>query len=242
MMLYGGMVNHDTHFLTPYYKQEPKSPNEHIKKLLEAQELLLKTALKTQQNLDEFNIKKREVHEVTYFPINSYVLAEYETQIPSKLRTPLHGPYRVVARVGNVYTIENLLTYKWEDYHVKLLREFKYDNVNVIPTEVAKQDNELFDIESIITHRFKGNKKVLANLQLYMKFEDEQNPEWREWDKTYGGHEKVHEYFRNNNMTSFIPIKYTYDKKHPLYEEDRIQNRLRSKKQKRDGSFSGDTT
>lgn len=90
MMLYGGMVNHDTHFLTPYYKQEPKSPSEHI----------------------------------TKFPINSYVLAEYETQVPSKLRTPLHGPYRVVARVGNVYTIENL--------------------------------------------------------QLYMKFEDEQNPEWRE--------------------------------------------------------------
>ena len=54
---------------------------------------------------------------------------------------------------------------------------------------------------------------MLTNLQLYMKFEDEQNPEWREWDKTYGGHEKIHEYFRNNNMTSFIPIKYTYDKK-----------------------------
>ena len=105
---------------------------------MEAQELLLKTALKTQQNLDEFNIKKREVHEVTYFPINSYVLAEYETQIPSKLRTPLHGPYRVVARVGNVYTIENLLTYKWEDYHVKLLREFNYDNVNVITCRGSK--------------------------------------------------------------------------------------------------------
>ena len=42
---------------------------------------------------------------------------------------------------------------------MKLLREFKYDNVNVIPAEVVKQDNELFDIESIITHRFKGNKK-----------------------------------------------------------------------------------
>lgn len=109
MMLYGGMVNHDTHFLTPYYKQEPKSPSEHI----------------------------------TKFPINSYVLAEYETQVPSKLRTPLHGPYRVVARVGNVYTIENL--------------------------------------------------------QLYMKFEDEQNPEWRE------------------------SIKYTYDKKTSIIRRDRIQ-------------------
>ena len=54
------MINHDAHFLTPYYKQEPKSPSEHITKLLETQELLLKTALKTQQNLDEFNIKKRE--------------------------------------------------------------------------------------------------------------------------------------------------------------------------------------
>ena len=43
---------------------------------------------------------------------------------------------------------------------------------------------------------------MLTNLQLYMKFEDEQNPEWREWDKTYGGHEKVHEYFRNNNIMS----------------------------------------
>ena len=241
-MLYGGVVNHDTHFLTPYYKVQPKTPSEHMKKLVEAQEHFLNVALKTQQKLDEFNVRKREVEEVAYFPINSYVLAEYETQSPSKLHTPLHGPYRVVARVGDVYTIENLLTYKWEDYHVKLLREFKYDDVNVIPSEVAKQDNELFDIETIITHRFIGRKKALSNLQLYMKFEDESTPEWREWDKTYGGHEKVHEYFRQNNMASFIPIKYTYDKKHPLYEVDRINNRPRSKRQKRDGSFSGDTT
>ena len=43
-------------------------------------------------------------------------------------------------------------------------------------------------------------------------------------------------------MTSFIPIKYTYPKKHPLYEADRANNRPRRKRQKRDGSFSGDTT
>ena len=43
-----------------------------------------------------------------------------------------------------------------------------------------------------------------------MKLEDEATPEseWREWNKTYGGHEKVHEYFRSNNMASFIPLKY----------------------------------
>jgi hypothetical protein len=42
----------------------------------------------------------------------------------------------------------------------------------------------------------------------------------------------LHSYQSNTPMT----------KKHPLYEEIVFKNRLRSKKQKRDGSFSGDTT
>ena len=232
-MLYGGIINHDTHFLNPYIKSEPKSHKEHITKLLAAQKHFLNVAVNAQQKLDEFNVSKRETNEPTFFPINSYVLAEYETQVPSKLHTPLHGPYRVVARVGDVYTIENLLTYKWEDYHVKLLREFKYDNVNVIPTEVAKQDKQLFDIQSIVTHRFKGNKKTLTNIQLYMKFEDELEPQWREWDATFGGHEKVHEYLRESGMASLIPIKYTYAKKRPLHENDRANKGPRAKTQKR---------
>ena len=232
-MLYGGIINHDTHFLNPYIKSEPKSHKEHITKLLAAQKHFLNVAVNAQQKLDEFNVSKRETNEPTFFPINSYVLAEYETQVPSKLHTPLHGPYRVVARVGDVYTIENLLTYKWEDYHVKLLREFKYDNVNVIPTEVAKQDKQLFDIQSIVTHRFKGNKKTLTNIQLYMKFEDELEPQWREWDATFGGHEKVHEYLRESGMASLIPIKYTYAKKRQLHENDRANKGPRAKTQKR---------
>ena len=120
-------------------------------------------------------------------------------------------------------------TYKWEDYHVKLLREFKYDNVNVIPSEVAKQDKQLFDIQSIVTHRFKGNKKILTNIQLYMKFEDELEPQWREWDATFGGHEKVHEYLRESGMASLIPIKYTYAKKRPLHENYRANKSPRAK-------------
>lgn len=36
---------------------------------------------------------------------------------------------------------------------------------DVYTTEVAKQDKQLFDIQSIVTHRFKGNKKTLTNIQ-----------------------------------------------------------------------------
>ena len=45
---------------------------------------------------------------------------------------------------------------------------------------------------------------MLTNLQLYMKFEDEQNPEWREWDKTYGGHKKIHEYLFSQYFSNYI--------------------------------------
>ena len=53
---------------------------------------------------------------------------------------------------------------------MKLVREFKYDKVNTIPAEVAKQGKQLFDIQSIVTHRFKGNKKTpLINLREWGK-------------------------------------------------------------------------
>ena len=39
----------------------------------------------------------------------------------SKLHTNRHGPYRVVNHIGTVYTLENLVTNKLRDYHVKLL-------------------------------------------------------------------------------------------------------------------------
>jgi ABC-type proline/glycine betaine transport system ATPase subunit len=39
-MLYGGIINHDTHFLNPYIKSEPKSHKEHITKLLLPNQLI----------------------------------------------------------------------------------------------------------------------------------------------------------------------------------------------------------
>ena len=47
----------------------------------------------------------------TDFPINSYVLAEYEVGRKSdKSSFPKHGPYQVVSKQGSVYTVRHLVT------------------------------------------------------------------------------------------------------------------------------------
>ena len=86
----------------------------------------------------------------------------------SKLHTKRHGPYRVVNHIGTVYTLENLVTNKLRNYHVKSLLQYSHDEVNADVIKVAKIDQELRDITQVINHRFKGTKKTLSNLELLL--------------------------------------------------------------------------
>ena len=58
-----------------------------------------------------------------------------------------HGPYRVVNHNGTVYTLENLVTGKLRDYHVKLLSQYNHDELNSDIDKVAKieEDNTSFE-------------------------------------------------------------------------------------------------
>ena len=62
------------------------------------------------------------------FPINSYVMAKYENHHEHRPPTKLHpikkGPFRVVNYTGSIYTVQNLVTMKNEDYHVTNLEPF----------------------------------------------------------------------------------------------------------------------
>ena len=48
--------------------------------------------------------RSKDSSTVTHFPINSYVLVNYETQKDTKLHTAKHGPYRILNHIGTVYT------------------------------------------------------------------------------------------------------------------------------------------
>ena len=59
--------------------------------------------------------------ERTEFPINSYVLVQYENiehKPPSKLHPQLKGPYQVGNYACSIYIVRNLVTKKLEDLYI----------------------------------------------------------------------------------------------------------------------------
>ena len=42
-----------------------------------------------------------------------------------------HGSYRVINHIGTIYVCEHLVTKEIKDFHVKLLSEYKHDEVNL---------------------------------------------------------------------------------------------------------------
>ena len=221
-MIFGNAVNHDSHFLSePIDNNVNESAIQYMDNLLKIQQTIITIAQDNQQQNDTHHIATQENlgnYKQTHFPINSYVLAEYETRKESKLHTKKHGPYRVINRIGTIYTLENLATNKLVDFHVKLLSPYNHDSDNSDITKVAKIDEELADIVKVINHRFKGQKKNLSNLELLLVWEDNPNPDWFPWNSTYRSNELIHKYFNENQMRKFIPSEFTWGKDHPDYE------------------------
>ena len=239
-MIFGNSVNHDLHFLTapgPTKRDDP--PHEHVKKLMAAQERIIQIAQKNQEEHDIYVIASRskDSSHTTTFPINSYVLVQYETQKSSKLHTKLHGPYRVVNHIGTIYTCEHLVTKKKMDYHVKLLTEYKHDEVNTNIEKAAKLDDEYAEITSVIDNKFTpSNKKLRSNLSFLLTWDTDKDPKWYPWNSSLGANERIHEYLTDHKLRTFIPPQYTYPKDHP----EEIARRAKQKNaKKRPRSRSG---
>ena len=172
---------------------------------------------------DHFHIARRGTGDVTEFPINSYVLVNYENEQnrpPTKLHTHLRGPLQVVNFVGPIYTLRNLVTNKLEDFHVKLLRAFHYDIAEVDPANIAMHDNDYFVIEHVQAHRFNGPKSKKSSLEFQIKWDNQLEPTWHQWSNDLGNNSKIHAYLKENQMKRFIPTKYTWPKSDPRYYED----------------------
>ena len=191
------------------------SHHEHIKQLVNAQERIIKIAQDNQMEHDIYEIAKRSKNnpQQTHFPINSYVLVQYETQKTSKLHTVKHGPYRVLNHVGTVYTVEHLVTKTIRDFHVKLLSEYKHDDNNMDVDRVAKLDDEYDDIIDVLDHRHvSANCTKRSSLQFLLVWENDRDPKWYRWNSSLGDNEKIHEYLNKNQLRKYIPIEYTHKK------------------------------
>jgi hypothetical protein len=226
-IIFGNAVQLDRQILPlPDDVNDPVTYKQYLQDMLEAQSEIIKIAQKTQQDTDDFQIAKRTRankrkfggKEITEFPINSYVLVNYEgedNKPPSKLHTHLRGPLRVVNYNGPIYTLQNLVNpTKLEDFHVKLLHPFKFDEANVDPSEVAQHDEEYTGIKEVLDHRFTNKKKRRTDLQFKLLWEGDIEPSWYSWNTTFGHAEKIHDYLSANQLKKYIPTQYTWPKGH----------------------------
>ena len=228
-IVFGNAVTLDRQILPlPEEVRNPTNYKEYLQDMMTAQSEILRIAKKSQQETDDFEIARRVSsnkrkfgnEEITEFPINSYVLVNYEgedNRPPTKLHTNLRGPLRVVNYNGPIYTLQNLVSpTKLEDFHVKLLHPFKFDESVTDPSEVAQHDEEYSGIKEVLDHKFKGSKQRRTDLQFYMLWEGDKEPKWYPWNSTFGHAEKIHEYLETNNLKRYIPTKYTWPKGHVL--------------------------
>jgi hypothetical protein len=221
-IVYGNAVQLDRNLLPLEYASHSTNPQEYLADLVRVQKEIIKIAIRNQEETDLFHLSQRGGKEITEFPPNSYVLVNYEGEghmPPSKLHTYLRGPVKVISNNGPIYTVQDLATDKLLDFHVKLLHPFDFDAAIVDPREVAKHDEDYFDIDKVEAHRFIGSKRNRTDLEFLILFEGDKKATWQPWSIDLGRNEKIHRYLRSHELARYIPSKYTWPKDHPEYEK-----------------------
>ena len=261
-IVFGNTVHLDRQLLpVPDKTQNFESYSEYMQDMMSVQADIIASAQKAQRDTDEYNFQKRmkkhDGKQITEFPINSYVLVNYEStdnKPPTKLHTFLHGPLRVVSHIGPIYTLQNLVTMKNEDFHVKLLHPYEYEEDKTNPEDSAQHDtgnkgNEYFEIIDVKNHRFIHPQKIVSNLEFLIHWEGESDYRWSAYSPSVIATEIVQNYCRQNELIRFIPAQYKYARDDPRYEKpikkkrsNETGERKRPRKKRKFGLYMTKTT
>jgi hypothetical protein len=158
----------------------------------------------------------RNPEQITEFPINSYVLQNYEQdnqRPPSKLNTRLRGPHKIIAKRSSpsgpdVYTVQNLASNKLEDFKVSDLRPFRFDEQRINPQEIALRDKELYNVESVLSH--KGPAANRSKMTFHIKWKGEDETTWEPWANVKDN-AILHAYLKANKLARLVPKQHRYD-------------------------------
>jgi transposase InsO family protein len=234
-IIYGNTLNLDRSLFLPRQvleklNQEPliaKPLSQWTDQKLKQQEVIIQIAQQTQLELDQRNMTKR-MNEATAktgineFPINSYVTMEYRELLhglegkraPNKLLTQLKGPLRVVGKVGNTYTLINLVTNKEvKNIHAKHLQPFTFSPLHVDPRDIANRDLQAWDVKEILAHRNSHNHKTdnnwtrLSHKEFQVRWcepYEQDTSYWLPWSELRLN-VKLHDYLRKIGKANLIP-------------------------------------
>ena len=185
----------------------PVKLSEYMDKLLSRQEIILKVAREKQAAQTAFHMQEVNPN-YTEYPINSYVLyTPPKGKRREKLRMTHDGPYQVLNKINDIYTIENLVTGKPFDCHITSLRPFIFDPLRVIPKEVAVQNNQEFFIEKILAHQGDPNRKPTMYFKVRWLGYSEDHDTWEPYYKLRDT-EQLIEYLNSHRLRRLVLPKY----------------------------------
>ena len=75
----------------------------------------------------------------------------------------------MIERMNSIYTIEDLVNGKRITTHIHNLRHFNYDPDGTSPLSVARQNEQEFVVESIISHRGNRNRRSTMEFHIYLR-------------------------------------------------------------------------
>ena len=142
--------------------------------MLKAQSAIMRKAELIQRTKDADHIARADPRR-SEFAVGSYVLVEYHSSIlrrgpPNKFNTQLRGPFKVLRKLGNLYTLWDSNTNKELDAHITLLHPFHFQAQYVDPVDIARRDVlSAFTVESISAHSgdTRTNSKYLVKWANY---------------------------------------------------------------------------
>jgi hypothetical protein len=182
-----------------------------MKKMLKAQQILLKIAVDNQLAHDTAHLTKKSKEDpTTEYPVGTFVLVAYPSEgmhkgPPSKIMTNLRGPLRVLAYNGTSYDLLNLTTNKIEyGIHVKRLKPFDYDPDHTNPVEVSNTDSDSFIVEEIVQHQGNPNRKTEMVFEVKWKYFPSSENTWEPWSSVRDT-DKLHEYLSKHGLAKLLP-------------------------------------
>jgi transposase InsO family protein len=195
-----------------YAKHELKDKDmgKWIARCIQTQKTTVATAESLQREMDERNIaKRRKEGGIKEFPVGSYVLLEYpamhvRTGAPNKLLTIRKGPMKVADVNINSYTVEDLITGKFDTVNITRLNPWLPANPQTDPIEIARKDRQEFVLDYIIAHEgLPQCKTKMLFLVKWRGYDDSENT-WEPWNNLRDT-EALHIYLRENKLSRLIP-------------------------------------
>lgn len=217
-VMYGGLVDYGKGVFTtlPQGEAEDVDTSEWLEDQMQFQIELQENLKESLKKIDAAHLAKRS-GEVTEYEVGSLVLASYpkgrfNQGPPQKLKPLWRGPMRVKSVVHDIYTLEDLNhASKVMRVHVSRLCQFKYDETQVIPAEIALTDNEEFIVERICGHSPRNMNYQTAKKRIWFEVK------WEGYDHESNTQEPwanlrnnavLHAYLREIKRESMIPKEY----------------------------------